>query len=234
MAKRRQDELTEVVRRLREKRVPQQQRTRQAVAGGEMAMETLAINLRTQQIAVGIPMDETLYSMWFENYIKIGIMPWDLMLTTRSTYLPDARNKVHNAFLESGLAYLFMLDSDVVPRPGIIDRLMEKQLPMVGGWYRRKSREAAWPVVYDYSHYADGKHHYNQRTEAGQGMEQVGGMGAGCWLMSRDAALAVGKDPYDLNTGGEDLVLCTRLREAGIPLWVDWTEKCAHVGVTYV
>jgi len=50
-------------------------------------------------------------------------------------------------------------------------------------------------------------------------------------VMRRDAAEALGENPYDMNSGGEDMKLCLRLKELGIPIFVDWSIQCAHAGV---
>ena len=43
-----------------------------------------------------------------------------------------------------------------------------------------------------------------------------------------------GAKPYDMNRGTEDLVLCRKLMNLGIDLYVDWNVNCAHIGVSWV
>ena len=59
-------------------------------------------------------------------------------------------------------------------------------------------------------------------------------MVAGCWLMARELAEALGKDPYSMDKAAEDLVLCKKIMDLGYEMWVDWDLPCAHCGVTYV
>jgi len=61
----------------------------------------------------------------------------------------------------------------------------------------------------------------------------VDAAGAGCWLMHRDVAKAIGHSPYDMQTGGEDLSLCLKVHEAGFDTWIDWDIACAHAGVAF-
>jgi hypothetical protein len=90
------------------------------------------------------------------------------------------------------------------------------------------------PVVYDFlkddeNGYATWMH----RANPGEGLEKVEGIGMGCVLMSRDVAESLGEKPYDMNQGGEDLVLCRKLMKLNIPLYVDWSINCAHLGVKW-
>lgn len=77
----------------------------------------IRFKVRKIPIAFGIPMDEVCFSLWFSNLIgSAQIMPWDDIIIPQSTYLPDARNTVHQNFVEALTSkYLMMLDSDVLP-----------------------------------------------------------------------------------------------------------------------
>lgn len=210
--------------------------------GGHAVEQNTILKLRADQIAIGLPMDELMFSKFFVNYLGLNIMPWDVVITTQSTYLPDARNQIHNTFLKKDIGnYLLMLDSDVLPPPAFIDMLIKHHLPVVGGWYRKKERYGykdlggqiqvtQRPVVYDWN---DG---FVQRIDPGKGLEKVAGAGAGAWLMSRAVAERLGDSPYDMGggQGGEDLVLCKKITDLGIDMWIDWDLACAHCGVFHV
>lgn len=190
--------------------------------------------IRAKPICWAIPTDEVLFSRFFSNFMRLRVMPWDDIYTTGSTYLPAARNTLHDLFLEnSECEHLVMLDSDVLPPPDFLARLMAHNLPMVGGWYRKKA-DPYPPCVYDYEKTeVDGVHWWKGREQPGTGLERVDAAGAGCWLMRRDVAEALGKSPYSMQEGGEDMVLCKKLMDLGIPTFIDWTVACAHVGVAY-
>jgi hypothetical protein len=201
---------------------------------GHEIREQGGVRLRAQPVAWAIPTDEVLYARFFTNFLRLRAMPWDDLYTIGSTYLPDARNTLHRFFVEkSECEHLVMLDSDVLPPPDFLERLLAHKLPLVGGWYRKKD-EAGTPCVYDYvKQETDGTYWWNARSTPGTGLEQVDGAGAGCWLMHKDVARALGPKPYDMNQGGEDLTLCKRVTELGFPIWIDWTVACAHAGVAY-
>lgn len=217
-----------------EKRIPD---TRKLFVqhGQNVEAATQQVKLRITPVAWGVPMDEVCFSLWMINFVRLPVMPWDVMINTVSTYLPDARNGVHQRFLEdTDVKWLFMLDSDVLPPPSALDKLIAHNLPIVGGWYRVKGGKSN-PVVYDYLGPGDdGKEHWKQRQGPGEGLEQVDGAGAGCWLMTRETAKALGPKPYSLVRGGEDLELCLKLKELGIPVHIDWSIACAHAGVAMV
>jgi len=193
------------------------------------------VKLRYIPVAWGIPFDEVVFSKWVINTIGLPMMPWDTVITTTSTYLPDARNTIHKNFVEASDAeWLVMLDSDVLPPLDFLHRLMAHKKKMVGGWYRKKG-DLYQPVVYDFSHNdEDGKAKYDIRHEPGYGLESVDAAGAGCWLMHRDVAEAIGPKPYDMIRGGEDLELCRKVVLAGFELFIDWDIACAHCGVAIV
>jgi len=203
-------------------------------SGGVAIAQPRTVKLRYKKIVWGIPFDEVCFSKWVVNLLRLNMMPWDSIATTNSTYLPEARNTIHSAFLDTDVEYLAMLDSDVIPPPDFIDRLLAHHLPMVGGWYRKKG-EPYNPVVYDFDHLNEkGIPRYAIRDEPGTGLEKVDAAGAGCWLIHRKVAEAIGKEPYDMEHGGEDLRMCERVRAAGFEIYIDWSISCAHTGVAIV
>ncbi len=214
----------------------------QSTVSGETKKKVVNVEIRTTPVVWGFPMDEVMFSKFFENIITSAlIMPWDVIATARSTYLPQARNKIHAAFLEAkGINHLVMLDSDVIVVPWFLKQLLSHKKPLVGGWYKHKEPQMVFgnpvyqPVVYDYSTQDDGVDWFDRRQKEGKGLEKVDGIGAGALLMRRDVAEAIGEHPYDMNSGGEDLVMCKKVMDAGFDIYVDWDLACAHFGVSYV
>ena len=230
------NDFSPIVEKLKERGIPQERITME-MSNGERQRIVNQIPLRTFPMMIGIPMDEVMYSKFFMMFMRnLHIMPWDALTTTESTYLPEARNRVHNSFLaEEAYSHLFMVDSDVICPPSTIERLLNHNLPIVAGWYHDKHpTQPNQPVVYDFlSENDNGFAYWNKRKEAGKGLEKVDGVGAGCILMDRKTAMTLGKDPYDMQKGGEDLVLCRKLMKLNIPLHVDWSIDCSHLGVMW-
>jgi hypothetical protein len=225
-----------VARDLKAKGVPEK-REMITYANGTVDRVENKIAIRTFPIVIGIPMDEVMFSLFFTMFQRnVHPMPWDGLAVTLSTYLPDARNQVHAAFLKEKMySHLFMIDSDVIPPPNVVERLMAHEKPIIGGYYLNKHPIMInTPVVYDFvKDDENGKATWMHRAVAGEGVEKVGGMGMGCVLMRRDVAEALGEKPYDMNAGGEDLVMCRKLMRLGIDLYVDWSVACAHMGVKW-
>ena len=208
---------------------------------GKSVDRTIILNMRTVPICWGIPFDEVVFSKWVKNVLTHNRpMPWDDIIVTGSTYLPIARNIIHTQFLvQSNLDWLLMLDSDVCPPPAFDSRLLKRvkdnpEIKMIGGWYRKKDDPYQPTVYHDAGEFApDGSmavYAYSEE-EIPTGLARVEAAGAGCWLMHRQVAEALGQKPYDMEHGGEDLKLCRKIRELGFELWIDWDVACAHVGV---
>ena len=232
----RQNEYAGVVQKLEERNVPQKREVTIFRDGSAKDKVEEKIPLRTFPIMIGVPMDEVMFSQFFLLFMRnIHPMPWDGFTATTSTYLPEARNKVHNEFLDAKqYDWLFMLDSDVICPPHTVERLLARQLPIVAGYYVSKSPlKENCPVVYDFLKEDNGFFEWTHRAKPGEGLEKVGGVGMGCVMMSREVAEKLGRDPYNMNHGGEDLEMCKKLMELDIPLYVDWNINCSHLGIKW-
>lgn len=202
--------------------------------------EKHALKMRHIPVMWGVPCDELSFSKFWRRFVMTAnLMPWDGYCMPEGTYLEKARNNIHDGFKnKSTLPKLVMLDSDVMFPPNLLERLMAHDLPklaVVGGWYRDKNAADHHPCVYDFVEDQDGVSVFRHRKDPGVGLEKVDAMGAGCWLMTREVAEALGDEPYSKNIagGGEDFKLCRRLMELDIPLYVDWSLNCAHLGVGF-
>lgn len=204
---------------------------------GKIGIQTSYVEFRRFSVAWGVPMDELGYSYWFMNFVQHNIMPWDDLIICLNTYLPEARSFIHESFVKETKAsnYLVMLDSDVIPPPHAVEKLIKRKLPLVGGWYPKKAESEAErkPVVYDFAEIreSDGKAMWHIRDKPGEGLEKVDGAGAGFWVMRRDVAEAIGPRPYDYLRCGEDLEMCLKVKEAGYDIYIDWDLKAEHRGV---
>jgi hypothetical protein len=216
------------------------QRSFDAGAPRERVVEKVSrpLKMRYTPVMWGIPCDELSFSKFWRHFVpNANLMPWDGYDMPEGTYLEKARNSIHEGFKnKSNLPLLVMLDSDVMFPPDFLERLTGHGLPklaVVGGWYRDKNAEDHHPCVYDFVEDQDGIAVFRHRKEPGAGLERVDAMGAGCWIMTREVAEAVGDEPYSKNIagGGEDFKFCRRLMELNIPLYVDWSINCAHLGV---
>jgi len=155
-----------------------------------------------------------------------------------------ARNRLCMMALESGVDYILMLDSDVIPPKDAILRLMRHNLPIVSGVYHRRSNPAGIPVmmkpvgqwVIDYPKNA---------------LIEVDVVGAGMLLIRRDVLedlqpVMPGKHWFYWGVDmqgllpqekclSEDFVFCREVnKQLGHKIMVDTSVQCLHVGYSEV
>ncbi len=212
--------------------------------GQQQLTETVPLNIRTTPIVWGIPGDEIMFFRFFSNFVRMNFMPWDTFATTESTYLPSARNDIHNSFLDThpDWKHLMMLDSDVLAAPWTVSQLLHHNLDCVGGWYHMKGPQVVdgvlspVPAVYAEGHtIKDDAPYYNRFDTPGTGLQKIGAIGMGCVMMSRSLCEDIGRSPYHMGNGaGEDMNICQKITDKGYDIWVDWELRAAHVGVSWV
>ena len=118
--------------------------------------------------------------------------------------------------------FALIVEDDIVPPPGVIDRLLRAFDPFtaaVGAPYR--SRFHPGYVVWD---------HQIRHLPRGDGVQIVGGCGFGCILVRRaalaDEAFAFGfGEPEDF-----DHAFCQRIIGKGWRIKTDWSQVCHHHG----
>lgn len=151
-----------------------------------------------------------------------------------------ARNVACMRALEGGFSHLFFLDSDVIPPPDAVLKLLAHDKPVISGMYCRRSPPHGVPVMIK-----DGV--WVTQFEKDSVIE-VDYVGAGCLLIRRDVLerlppIREGKHWFswqvDLNgivspgeNLSEDFAFNLQCRKTlGIPTLVDTSIKCLHLGV---
>jgi hypothetical protein len=150
-----------------------------------------------------------------------------------------ARNTACMRALDLGCSHVFFLDSDVIPPPDAILRMLRHNHPFISGLYCRRSPPAGVPVMIKGGSWV---------TEYQQGgVIEVDLVGAGCLLISRELLQHCppqrpGAQWFDwrVNLQGllphdqclsEDFTLCKHIKQKmGIPVLVDTSVVCQHVG----
>ncbi len=163
----------------------------------------------------------------FQEVMGISGMPFD-----------HARNTAVMHGLNLGADYIFSLDSDVIPPPDAIHRLLARNQPIVSGMYCRRSPPHAVPVA---------MRNGGWMTEFTPGaLEEVELVGAGCLLVRREVFERVppqraGKPWYDWRVDlrdlqdmgphlSEDFTWNHHVRSHGYKVYVDTSVQCLHVG----
>lgn len=153
----------------------------------------------------------------------------------------QARNMICQATLDLGADFCFMLDSDVIPPPDAIPRLMNRNVPVISGVYHRRSPPHGLPVMQK-----NGQFMQNYPADA---IIEVDTVGAGCLLIRRDLLEAM--PPQDPQLGkhwfswkvdrqhllppgegmSEDFTFNLACRKMGVKTLVDTSIQCEHVGM---
>jgi hypothetical protein len=167
-------------------------------------------------------------------------LPGPVILLAGMPY-DHARNSACQRLLQSDCQYLFFLDSDVVPPPDAVLRLLSHKLPIVSGMYCRRSPPAAVPVMLNGGQWVT-KFPPNALME----VELVG---AGCLLIHRSVLERVppqrpGNPPkwfdwrVDMNGVegmgpylSEDFTFNVHVRNHGYKVIVDTGIQCKHIGL---
>lgn len=171
----------------------------------------------------------------FQDPIPLCGMPYD-----------QGRNTGAMRAIEFGADYLFFLDSDVVPPPDAIARLIAHRKPIISGVYHRRSSPHGWPVMMKGGNWV-------RKYPKGKVIE-VDVVGAGCLLIETNVLKDMkpidpirGKHWFDwrvdvpkesfVNTGNtpglsEDYSFCFHARQTmGIKILVDTSIQCRHLGL---
>lgn len=169
------------------------------------------------------------------------------------------RNEIAATFLKSDAEWLFMVDSDMGFAADTVDRLVaraEAEGALIVGalCFAQKldpdlrqgdlyaARFQIQPTVYTFTEVPEtGEVGFQSVSKYRRDAYQVvGGTGAACLLVHRDALEAVGADPFmpiTIPNGGgngtsrtfsEDLSFCIRVQAEGIGIGVDTSIKTSH------
>lgn len=185
---------------------------------------------------------------WAQGFRRL-IIPGPDPITISGLPFDHARNVACQECLNRGCEYLFFLDSDVVPPPDAVLRLLNHRKPIISGMYCRRSPPHAVPVMMrDHQWVTEIPNlHANENP-----VIEVELVGAGCMLIHRSLLQAMlkvqppqrpGKPWFDWRSDlqgvippgeamSEDFTFCKAIRERlGVPVLVDTSIRCFHVGL---
>lgn len=194
--------------------------------------------MKRNSVLVGVLHVDTTTVAWSLG-LRSLIIPGPEPMCLAGMPFDHARNMASMRLLESGLDYLFFLDSDVVPPRDTILRLMSYKQPIVSGVYCRRSPPASIPVMLKNGAWYDAK--------PNTGIHEVDLVGAGCLLISREVIQNLppqrpGKHWFDWRVDmqgilphheclSEDFTFCHHARQNGYRILVDTGIQCKHVGL---
>lgn len=149
--------------------------------------------------------------------------------------IAHARNLLAQKFLENADAtHLLFWDDDVLPPSDGLMRLLAHDQPIVSGFYTSRALPMR-PIAYRRDAVRQRYEHVDTLTD---GLQAVDGVGCGFLLIQRSVFERIEPpwfqylcEPGDLNASlSEDLFFCERARAAGIPILLDTSVRCGHIG----
>jgi hypothetical protein len=179
-----------------------------------------------------------------------GVLGWKSGVNVSS-----ARNSICQKFLDKSQAeWLWMLDTDMVFKPDVLERLLAEadpeKAPVVGGLCFGVDNGRYFPTLYDLTGTEDDIQFVRYDEWAPNTMMQVFATGAACLLIHRTALERIrdfqpphrqGKPGFsdafpwfqetDFNgrVMGEDITFCLRAGTAGMPVHVNTAVTLGHV-----
>lgn len=166
-----------------------------------------------------------------------------------------ARNEICRRFLEKSQAeWLWFVDTDMVFKPDIIERLLEHadptDAPIVGGLCFGNDNGRYFPTLYDLTGTEDDVQFVRYHEWAPDSMMQVFATGGACLLIHRTALERIRDFPNPNRPGqigfsrafpwfqetdfngrimGEDITFCLRAGTAGMPVHVNTAVTLGHI-----
>lgn len=197
-----------------------------------------------KKILVGITTYKFLVSLAFSHHIATLVDGINAGLVKKihiesDMYITNARNQICKDALElwkkGEITHLLFIDDDMIFPVGTIQKLAERNVPIVSGaYYSRNFQPIAFqlhPIFRLLKELPD------------KGIIQVDGTGAGC-LLIECSILQKMKEKYnnewwfqntieeDNGSGnyyGEDVFFFVRIKEMGIPVMLDCEVQCGHM-----
>lgn len=169
---------------------------------------------------------------------------WDNNLVLK---VADFKNQIIAHAINEKYDYLFLIDSDIVVHPYLIEHLKRQNKDIISEifWTRWRSGGALAPNVWMYDQYDLAPKQYGETLSPDEnnlrlnqflnklkipGVYEVGGLGA-CTLISREALIGGVnfKRIKNLNIIGEDRFFCIRAVVLGFDLFVDTHYPAYHI-----
>ncbi len=165
--------------------------------------------------------------------------------------LTMTRNQQAEAFLETGLDWMWMLDTDMVFTPGALPKLLKaadpRRRPLVGGLcFARTGPSSMTPTMYRMARDGFGRYRFRSfDTWEKDTLVRVDATGCACLLVHRSVfgKIAAMREPAEAHMWfaeivmgdvqfGEDMAFALRAAQAHIPIYVHTGVQVGHLKTT--
>lgn len=157
-----------------------------------------------------------------------------VMATTYRKMHHRARTDLAEAFLKTDCTHLLWVDDDNIPREDDLNKLLERDLPLVSGLYFRRA-EPFEPIIMVKRENGRGtvRRPDLYRNQNGEPFK-IHSTGMGFMLIKRkvvEDVKALGSAMFDVRGGfGEDIWFCNQVHGAGYDVWLDPSVEVGHLG----
>jgi SAM-dependent methyltransferase len=183
-----------------------------------------------------------LYAATWQSIRDISLPRPYHLLDPRGYTVEDARNMIVAGALtlDPHVTHLLWIDDDMVFERDAAERLLDRDLPIVGGLCHNRRHPympilmRKWPpgvpargygYVYDWE---------SEVEAGGSPIMEVDATGAAFLLVKREVFEKLGPNPFRNTGGGEDVSFCERARAAGYSIKVDTSLDIGHIGEVIV
>lgn len=145
-----------------------------------------------------------------------------------------SRNQLVDAAIGAGAEWLLMLDDDMSVPPDLVSRLIEHDKDVIGALYWQRGG-AYHPVVMRKIDMPTGEFQCqflaaHDPIIQKPGLHEVDIIGGGCMLFRVDVFRKITPPTFWWEgTLGTDVAICTRLKEAGVKIWIDTSIELGHL-----
>ena len=158
---------------------------------------------------------------------------------SKQTLVSDLRNEAVQAAIGTGCSHVLFLDADMTWPADVLDRMLRHHdAGIVSGVYHLK-QWPHWPValsnpvVNTKTFSVD----YTYKDLDGSSLVPVSLVGMGCTLIPTAICMSMAVPWFEYQTNGagvysvtEDVAFCQKAAEMGVPISVDPTVQCGHIG----
>lgn len=151
--------------------------------------------------------------------------------------IDQVRNLICHFGIINKFDYVFFVDSDIVLPLDALSRLLAANVDIVSGVYIQRKEEKKIPEIYR-KNSSGGLSNIDVGSISG-GLTVVDGCGFGCVLVKTSLLVDVGypqfvyHDTLDFSgTVSEDVDFCIKVTNLNVPIYVDMSLRCEHIGAT--
>lgn len=139
------------------------------------------------------------------------------------------RNNCVKQALEVGAEWLLFLDDDHVFGPGLLERLLAHEKPIVGSLYLQRAAPFA-PIAYSHKDENDIYHNIRLRDHEPDALIEVAAVGTGGMLIRSEIFHAMEEPYFEHGRASEDLIFCDKVYELGLgPVYCDLGSRMGHM-----